>query len=440
MTRRMRSTPAASEVLQTAFAVIMLCTMAAVAVSVFIPEVNYIAGALALLAMVGGILIAARRTRIVALIIAGVGTTALLVAWLGFGLDPSPSVLLDLNQDFITMIAAVGLLRLIAVSGDATPRLRGRAALVRTGWVVHLVGSVINVVVVGLAADRLRVGGRLALADASLLSRSFMTASIWTPFWVAPAVAASRVGETNLLGYTAIGFCIGMGLTAIFALDNARARTAEELRAFTGYTLSWRSAVVPMVLVVLIAIAHTVFPDTSVPRLVVVAVVLVVVVALIPREGVRALPAVVGYGVRNFASNRSETSILTSAGLLTTGLLALQTVTHFALPVAEFSGWTAWLVVVFITVLSLAGVHQFITFSIAASVIVPLQPEPTLFILSSTMGWAIGSIVGPLSGIANFLNGQYGVRNLELVRSNLPAAAVGLIVALPVLMLIDVTL
>ena len=56
------------------------------------------------------------------------------------------------------------------------------------------------------------------------------------------------------------------------------------------------------------------------------------------------------------------------------------------------------------------------------------------------MGWAIGSIVGPLSGIANFLNGQYGVRNLELVRSNLPAAAVGLIVALPVLMLIDVTL
>ena len=58
-----------------------------------------------------------------------------------------------------------------------------------------------------------------------------------------------------------------------------------------------------------------------------------------------------------------------------------------------------------------------------ASVLNLSSAEQTLFAFVALSAWAVGTSVGPLSGINLSLQGRYGVSGYQMMKNNLPYAA-----------------
>ncbi|HSP30501.1 MAG TPA: hypothetical protein VLO13_00550, partial [Halomonas sp.] len=77
-----------------------------------------------------------------------------------------------------------------------------------------------------------------------------------------------------------------------------------------------------------------------------------------------------------------------------------------------------------ITLSALAGLHPISGVSVLASVLNLQNGEQTLFAFVAVSSWAVGTSVGPLSGINLSLQGRYGVSGYRMMKNNLLYAAV----------------
>ena len=95
------------------------------------------------------------------------------------------------NQYLLTLLIAVGFLRLIA-----TPKKeknfqlpKGKKSFIKTYLSVHLFGSVINISSLILVADKMYKKAPLTNIQVVLLTRAFASDAYWSPFFVAFAAA-----------------------------------------------------------------------------------------------------------------------------------------------------------------------------------------------------------------------------------------------------------
>ena len=71
------------------------------------------------------------------------------------------------------------------------------------------------------------------------------------------------------------------------------------------------------------------------------------------------------------------------------------------------------------TAVSVLGVHPVVTIAISASVLAPLEPNPTLFAMAGLIGWGLQAAGGPLTGLNIIMQGRYGIDSFTLAGWNL---------------------
>ncbi|MCO4251196.1 hypothetical protein [Pseudarthrobacter raffinosi] len=419
------------------FGLLLNLLLVAVSVSLFVPQASQVAGALMICGATVGITMVSAPVRLVSGILIGVGGAAYSVA-LALGHSFDPTELLAVNQTLIGMIAAVSFLQLITrTEGLAQPRLSGRAAVWRTTGVVHLLGSVINITVVGSAADHLRRRKPLQMTDALLVSRAFSTGSFWSPFWAASAAALIYAPEAEIQIIMVCGAALA-GVAIAFTSESAARRLGERLVGYQGYALSRQLLEVPAAMVVLIVLLHLLAPEIPVAKLVLVCSLAVTAVVLVVRGYRRGYRQFREHAAHHIPKHHGELTLFASAGLLAVGCEALLSVTSVRMPVEVFGAFEAWLCIVVMVALALVGVHPVVSMAALAALVAQLDPDPTLFALATMIGWGCSIPVGPLSGLLLHLGGRYGLDALAIVRGNLPYLVFVTGMAYPTLLLCEV--
>ena len=405
-----------------------------VGVSAAVPAATLVAGALTLPCAVVGILLVSPLQRLVSLLLIGVGTAAFVIG-VSAGAPVSVGDVLSVNQDLIGMLTAMSFLRLVTPTGAPQPsRLRGRAAVLRTAVANHLLGSVINIGAVGIIGDHLRDRGSLRMPDALLLSRSYSMGAYWSPFWAAAAAAASVIPGANTPLLVGIGLVLAFTTILLSSFDIFRL-WGDELPTYQGYSLSWELLRIPLALVALVVLAHQAFPTVPVPRMVLLAGLTVTLAGLLVRMPRTALRTVARHARHQLPGLRGEVTLFASAGILAVGLRALLPAFDLELPVDTFTVPLAWAAMVVMIALSVVGVHPIVSIALVGTLVLPLQPDPTLFVLAASIGWGTATPVGPITGLVMFMNSRYGINTTALTRGNLRYLVIVLVLSWPALLL-----
>jgi len=417
-----------------ALALLLSATVVAVCGSIVWPPLSWAAAASA----AGAALIASTRVGgavravVAALALAGVG--GLIAATVMTGRMPGAAAVASVNQDLVAMLAAVSLVRLVMPTARADAgRLHGWPAIVRTSLAVHLLASVINMSALTLAAHRLSREGRLPLPDAVLLSRAYAAGAFWSPFWLASAATIAVVPDADTRPALIIGAVVALVAVTLGTLDVGRLLGSSRAE-YRGYPLTPSLLVVPSAMVALVMIGHVLLPDTPIPRLVTAAAVLVCIVGLARR---RRWIDLARHATGGIGSVRAEAALFVAAGILTAGLSAVVAAAGPLLPLGGYDITVAWLCLVATIGLATLGLHPIVTLALSAAIVLPLDPQPSLFVLATLLGWGASATVGPTSGLLMHLTSQFGVGLRELMLRN--ALFVGLVAALawPALLIVD---
>ena len=403
-------------------------------VSAAVPSATLVAGALTLPCALVGILLVSPLQRLISLVLIGVGVTAFLIG-VSAGAPVVVRDVLAVNQDLIGMLTAMSFLRLITPTGAPKPsKLRGRAAVLRTATATHLLGSVINIGAVGIIGDHLRGRGALRMPDALLLSRSYSMGAFWSPFWAAAAAAASVIPGANTPLLIGIGLALAFSTILLSSFDIFRS-WGNELPEYQGYSLSWELLRIPLALVALVVLAHQGFPQVPVPRMVLLAGLTVTLAGLLIQRPRQALRHLARHARHQLPGLRGEVTLFASAGILAVGLRALLPAFDLELPFDNFTVPLAWAAMVVMIVLSLIGVHPVVSIALVGTLVLPLQPDPSLFVLAASIGWGTSAAVGPITGLVMFMNSRYGIDSIQLTRGNFLYLGIVLVLAWPALLL-----
>lgn len=401
--------------------VALLGTLVATVASVLIPDLSARpAGALAWFA---GVLLWAdvgRTTRHQSMGLIGIGTAGLI--WGATkGATPDWDRVLAANALIISLLAGVSFLRLVtrfdADRRQAPPR--GRRAIASTMLGLHLFGAVVNLSTLFIMAHAMARDGRLDGRQVRLLTRGYSAAAFWSPFFAGMAVALTYAPGARLPEVLSLGIplaLIGLGLT--FA-DLARDRP----QGFEGFPMNFRSLWLPAVLAVLILTIHELRPDLSVVAVLAGLSPALAMVILGARRGA-ALTTARQHVTLALPRMANELWLFLSAGVLAAGIASVLAGSGGLHPFSSYGPAQASLTLLVLVLAAIAGVHPVISIAAASSVLLPLDPDPTLLAVTFLGTWSIGTAVSPLSGMNLSLQGAYDVPGRDFLRLNAPYALV----------------
>ena len=351
-------------------------------------------------------------------VLAGIGALAFALG------DPgtaglSASALLGYNDAILAMLAAVSFLRLLPAlgAGERAPP-RGAGAFVRTALAINVLGALINISGMVIIGDRLARGRSLPRREALLLCRSFCTAVFYSPFIGGMALALHYAPGSHLLPVMSAG--IALALTGIlFSYFDERRRGAGGLARFDGYPLRAESLCLPALLALAVVGWHA--HDPAFPVLVLIAGLTPLVACIVsgfvhgPFRGVRVM---VEHGRSELPRMAAELALFLAAGVLGAGLSSAFAAHGVVWMPASFDAAVASALVGLVFVASLVGVHPVATLTVAATLLAPLHPDPTLVVMSFVMGWGIGCAGNPFSGQVLTLQARYAVPGWRFPRWN----------------------
>ncbi len=368
-----------------------------------------------------------RGNRRQATILAGLGVTLLLAAALFHDAEIAWIHLLDGNSYVVAMLVGVSFIGLIGTrQGHAPPpgsALTGRRGTASTWLGVHLLGAILNLSTVFMVGDRLRRHGEMSLPQLLALNRGLSSAALWSPFFASMGVVMTLAPQMNYATILAFGLPLGLAAGTLSLLDLSR---RFDLDTVAGYSLSPRSLLMPVAMASLVMLFHYgLTPWLSIVSIITFLLPGVALASNLPRGPRWTLQRVRGHALERLPAMRGEISLFLCAGLLTQGLSAYITAAtgsewqlfeHFAAPqaVASFLAIVASAVV---------GLHPIIGVSVLASMLELSGDRQTLFAFIALAAWAVGTSVGPLSGINLSLQGRYGVSGTRMMRHNLGYAA-----------------
>jgi hypothetical protein len=334
------------------------------------------------------------------------------------------NALVTANTGLLTMIAAVGFLRLVVIpetlQQEALPI--GRKAFLQTLLGLSISSSIINISAPILISDRIHHTRPLQRFTAQTFTRIFCGASSWSPFFAAMAVVLTYVNGASLLWIIAAGFPF-MLIGFIGVCVEARIRYADEVENFVGYPTHLSALSVPAILIVTVVLISQLLPTTPILVLIAISALLVTSGVLIPRHGVNAsimrLKTYVGTGLPRIVN---ELCLFLAAGVLAGGISALITHGVFDNPFTEFDAITAAEVLAIMLLCAVCGIHPIIMISSFAPMIMTLNPDPNLLAATFLFAWHIGTCSNPLSGTTLVFQGRYGIPSWKLAFWNWPYA------------------
>lgn len=359
-----------------------------------------------------------QRIQIGVLLAAGL---VILAVAMQLGGDPGWLRLLTANSGLLTMIAAIGFLRLVSVSGQSEgPLPQGKDAYRRTLFGVALFGTFINMSAPLLIMDRLARSRAIDRFTSQSVTRVFSGCSAWSPFFGGMAVILTYLPDMNLVFVMLANLPFALAGLALVNLE-ASLRYREQLESFEGYSLTFSNLWIPLLLAVAVVLGASLWPQLSILVVIAVAALSISMLILVFQHGLagaaRQLRAHVFFGLPAMAG---EILLFTSAGVLAVALAALVDTNIVPMPLSQFDPASACMVLAIIVLASMIGVHPVITISGLTPLLLPLQPDPQMLGMTYLLGWSIGTCASPLSGTHVVFQGRYGIPALRAAAWNWP--------------------
>jgi len=331
---------------------------------------------------------------------------------------------LTANQLMIVMLIGVQFLQLVALppSEKAEPLPRGFKAFIRTYFGVHFFGAIINLSAVLLVADRLVKEAQLSMNQQKLLTRAFTSGAHWSPFFAAFAASLVFTPDASLPIVMAVGMSMA-SIALVVTLYEIKVDKSESIDGFVGYPMHFQALWLPVVLVLLVAVMHTLFPAISVLILIAICSLGLSVFVLLWRKGAGAATTdFIGHTMNKLPQMKNELLLFLVAGIFGSGLAAALDGLSIAIPFQHFDGIAASVILLLIFVLAIVGVHPVISIAVIGHWIMTIEPNQTLLAIMFLMGWAIGVSASPISGINLALHGRYGVSGQQIFKWNISYA------------------
>lgn len=351
----------------------------------------------------------------------------LLVARFVYGAEVDWPAMLQGNAFVAAMLVGVSFISLIGRQGNkgaSGKRVTGASGVMSTWLGVHFLGTILNLSTVFMVGDKLARRGPLTTPQLLALNRGLSSAALWSPFFASMGVVIALVPEVEYAQIAVVGFPMAM-LSGL--LTTLELRRRFDLSEVDGFSLAPRSLFMPVGMALLVMLFH--FWLT--PTLTIVSIITFLLPGVAVLSNLHHGPRFTLRRIRQHTTTRlpamrGEISLFLAAGLLTIGLSTLVTA-------AAGSDWTlftrfgtpqAMISFAAITLSALAGLHPIIGVSVLASILNLQNGEQTLFAFVALSSWAVGTSVGPLSGINLSLQGRYGVSGYRMMKNNLLYAAV----------------
>ncbi len=362
---------------------------------------------------------AQQRAQAVAFCVVGI-----IALWWGSGRGAELRVdsVLGQNQAILSMLASITLLRLLNPPlRENEPELpRGVGTYLRSMLGVHAFGAVINISAVIIMADRLTRAAPLTLPQAQLLSRAFTSVALYSPFIGGVALGLAYTPGSNALLMMLFGFPVAV--VALLLLSwYARSGRVHDIENFRGYPVHLEVLWLPVMLATAVLVASALTSAYSVLSLITMLTPLVVGSALLMSGGYDQLRR----SLSDYVNDRlpqmgGELALFLAAGVMGSGLLAAFGSETNWIPFDHFDAFTASLVVLLFPLTSLICVHPIVVISVAAPLVLTVDPDPTLLAIVFALGWGLACTLNPMSGINLVLHTRYGVSNWALGRTAIP--------------------
>ncbi|HSP56733.1 MAG TPA: hypothetical protein VLO12_00335 [Halomonas sp.] len=373
-------------------------------------------------------------TRLQSGVLAGIGLALLVTARVYHGADIAWPSILDGNTFVVAMLVGVSFVGLIGTRRESVRPLGrpliGARGIASTWLGVHLLGTILNLSTVFMIGDRLARRGPLSMPQFLALNRGLSSAAFWSPFFASMGVVMTLVPDMHYPHVLAMGLPLAMAAGAFTVIDLSRRFELDEV---AGFSLSPRSLLMPVSMAALVMLFYYgLTPELSI---------ISIITFLLPAVALASnLPQGLSWTLRRFQQHtatrlpamRGELTLFLCAGLLTKGLstfIDAATDNSWRL-FAQFEAFEAVISFLAIVASALVGLHPIIGVSVLASMLDLEADRQTLFAFVSLAAWAVGTSVGPLSGINLSLQGRYGISGKQMMSANLGYALVmtGLII------------
>lgn len=343
------------------------------------------------------------------------------------------------NASLISMIAAVGFLRLVTLartaSNEALPI--GPLAYYKTLLGVSLFGSVINISAPIIFADRLSAKSALDRLTSQSITRIFSGCSAWSPFFGGMAVVITYVPALSLPLVMTI--CFPFAVVGFFIVCfEARFRYNDQLQTFKGYPVKYSSLWVPAALAVTVIVLSNLAPLWSVLTCISLGALALTLTVLVQRHGISAGFSFVWTQITGYLPKMvNELVLFLVAGVLAAGLASVISTGLVTVPFPDFHATEAVALLALMIMLAVIGVHPVVTVSGATPLLSTLDPNANLLAVTYLFAWSLGTSASPLSGTHLVFQGRYSVPSWKGASWNWPFVFVMFLVAVPVLWLVD---
>lgn len=330
------------------------------------------------------------------------------------------------NIGLLTMVTAVGFLRIVAMPANETRTAlpTGHGAYLQTLLSTSLFGAVINISAPILIADRIDEQRPLQRFTSQSITRVFSGCASWSPFFAGMAVVLTYVNSANLLWIMLAGLPFAVvGLITVYA--EALVRYRREVSTFLGYPMKLSNLWVPAVLAASVALCSWALPNLSILVIIALSALLITGVALLKREGLAGtVEQLRDHVVHRLPRVVNELVLFLSAGVLAAGISALIQTGVVSNPFSSFDAGSAILLLGLMVVAAAMGVHPIISISGFTPLLLVLDPNPNLLALTYLFAWSLGTCASPLSGTHLVFQGRYGIPSWKGAVWNWPYVAV----------------
>ena len=303
------------------------------------------------------------------------------------------------NQYLLTLLIAVGFLRLIATpKKDKLSSLpKGKQSFIKTYLGVHLFGSVINLSSLILVADKMYKKAPLTNSQIILLTRAFSSDAYWSPFFVAFAAAITYAPNLNtsiiLLNGITLAF-LAFLITYYEVIKNKEFNIDE----FRGYPLSFDSLYLPFILAVLVLITNYIYPNIKVIVLISLYSILMSLFILPLKKGFnQAISKFKLHIIDELPKMKVEMALFLVAGMFGMAVSSILIGLNLKLPFEIFDWQIASILLLIFITLAFIGIHPIITIAIIGDFLSGVNH--TLLALTFLMAWSTTVSTSPFSGL-----------------------------------------
>ena len=303
------------------------------------------------------------------------------------------------NQYLLTLLIAVGFLRLIATpKKDKLSSLpKGKQSFIKTYLGVHLFGSVINLSSLILVADKMYKKAPLTNSQIILLTRAFSSDAYWSPFFVAFAAAITYAPNLNtsiiLLNGITLAF-LAFLITYYEVIKNKEFNIDE----FMGYPLSFDSLYLPFILAVLVLITNYIYPNIKVIVLISLYSILMSLFILpLKKDFNQAISKFKLHIIDELPKMKVEMALFLVAGMFGMAVSSILIGLNLKLPFEIFDWQIASILLLIFITLAFIGIHPIITIAIIGDFLGGVNH--TLLALTFLMAWSTTVSTSPFSGL-----------------------------------------